>query len=503
MAFGSILLAALGIGLLIFIHELGHFLAARLAGVRVEVFSLGFGSRLCGVVWRGTDFRLSLVPFGGFVMVAGQDPGDRRYPAKESLWSKTPGQRALFWSGGVLMNLLFALIAFPIVFSVGVEFSAPAVGRVFAGGAAWEAGLQPGDRVLTVAGKAIHSFENLAVEIALAGARGVPLQVRTAAGEERTVQVLPQWNANDGRYELGIGEPADPAFPILDIAPGSAGARAGLQNGDTLLAINELPTTGKTLWQALELLQRDGQPLALRIRQGDAERTVTVAPAPMAEPAPSRIGVRLLPRVVAGLRHGASFPEQLGLRRGDVLLAIDGVPFTSGSLAAAAAGAGPLALQVRRDGQPLTLTAPATAAERAALANEVALKVDDSLMLLPEPDRPAALAGLLAGDRIESVDGKPVRTFEDLQAAVEGSGGKTLAVVVQRLVPGGAEAWLDPASSELRLAEKRSLRIAPAPPLDTGVSPLLRPHTNEVRAKSFGEALRRSRSTSSSSSTSR
>ena len=78
MAIGSILLAIFGIGLLIFLHEGGHFLAARMAGVRVEVFSLGFGPRLGGFQWGGTDFRLSAVPFGGYVMVAGQDPSDRR-----------------------------------------------------------------------------------------------------------------------------------------------------------------------------------------------------------------------------------------------------------------------------------------------------------------------------------------------------------------------------------------------------------------------------------------
>lgn len=74
-------------------------MAARLAGVRVEVFSLGFGPRLGGFLWRGTDFRVSAVPFGGYVMVAGQDPKDRRYPPRECLWSKSVGQRALFWSG--------------------------------------------------------------------------------------------------------------------------------------------------------------------------------------------------------------------------------------------------------------------------------------------------------------------------------------------------------------------------------------------------------------------
>ena len=175
MAFGSILLAALGIGLLIFVHELGHFLAARLAGVRVEVFSLGFGPRLWGFEWRGTDFRLAAVPFGGYVMVAGQDPSDHRYPAAESLHSKSIGQRALFWSGGVLMNVLVALVLFPIVFRAGVDFQAPVVGAVARGGAAWEAGLQHGDRILTIADKNVVSFENLAVEVALAGRKPLPL----------------------------------------------------------------------------------------------------------------------------------------------------------------------------------------------------------------------------------------------------------------------------------------------------------------------------------------
>src|SRR5690606_30370035 len=160
MAFGSILLAIFGIGLLIFLHEGGHFLAARMAGVRVEVFSLGFGPRLDGFYWRGTDFRLSAVPFGGYVMVAGQDPNDRRYSKQESLYSKSVGQRALFWSGGVIMNVLFALIVFPIVFGAGVNFEAPIAGEVERGSAAWEAGIEVDERIVEVAGKPIRSFTN-------------------------------------------------------------------------------------------------------------------------------------------------------------------------------------------------------------------------------------------------------------------------------------------------------------------------------------------------------
>ncbi|MFO0278694.1 MAG: site-2 protease family protein, partial [Planctomycetota bacterium] len=158
MAIGSILLAALGIGFLIFVHELGHFLAARRAGVQVEVFSLGFGPRLFGFHRGGTDFRVALIPFGGFVMVAGQDAGDRRHPARVSLWSKSIGQRALFWSGGVLMNVAFALLVFPIALWSGVEFTAPVVGPVVDGGAAWEAGLAYGDRIVAVGGREPHSY---------------------------------------------------------------------------------------------------------------------------------------------------------------------------------------------------------------------------------------------------------------------------------------------------------------------------------------------------------
>ena len=114
--FGNGLLVAFGIGLLIFVHELGHFLAARWIGVRVEVFSLGFGPRLFGLRRGATDYRVSLVPLGGYVAVAGQDPTDWRHAPEDSLHQKTVGQRTLFYAGGVVMNLLFALVAFPLAF---------------------------------------------------------------------------------------------------------------------------------------------------------------------------------------------------------------------------------------------------------------------------------------------------------------------------------------------------------------------------------------------------
>ena len=491
--FGSILLAALGIGFLIFVHELGHFLAARLAGVRVEVFSLGFGPRLAGVVWRGTDFRLSLVPFGGYVMVAGQDPNDRRYPARESLWAKSVGQRALFWSGGVLMNLLFALIAFPLVFRAGVAFHAPVVGRVVTGGAAWEAGVQPGDRVLSIGGKHVRSFDNLVVEAALAGGRPVDLRLREADGDERTVTALPQWNATGGLYELGIAEAVAPALPTLAVERNGAAAAAGVRDGDVLLAVDGTAPTGDTFDRAMEtLLRGDGTPRELRVRSAAAdgdERTVTLTPRPAAVEGPLRIGVQLLPREVVGLRQGAAVVERLGLRRGDVLLAIDGVPFTSGKLDGLAAGDGPLRLHVRRGTEQLVLAAPVGPEQRSALARDVALGPDDRLLLLPSPDQPAAAAGMLPGDRIESVNGAAIRTFEDLRQAVEGSAGGALTVVVRRPAAGGP--LVDPATGDLALPQQATLTITPRRQalFATGLVPQVPRLTEEVRAGSLGEAL--------------
>ncbi|MCA8974311.1 MAG: site-2 protease family protein, partial [Planctomycetes bacterium] len=193
----SILISALGIGLLIFVHELGHFLAARMAGVRVEVFSLGFGPRVFGFQWRDTDFRLSAVPFGGFVVVAGADPSDRRYPRHESLYAKSIPQRALFWSAGVMMNVLFALVAFPIVFSAGVDFEAPIIGSVGHGSAAWEAELQPGDRVVRVDGREVLSFNAIVTEVALHGHHPLGLLVERD-GQELAIRTNPRYDDADG-----------------------------------------------------------------------------------------------------------------------------------------------------------------------------------------------------------------------------------------------------------------------------------------------------------------
>ena len=132
-----ILQVVLGIGLVIFVHEAGHFVAARLCRVRVDVFSLGFGPRLLG--WRRgpTLYQVAAVPLGGFVKMAGDDPyADEASPEPGSLHSKSVGQRFFIYSGGVLANVLFGLVVFPILFSIGIQFVVPVIGPAVPGGAA-------------------------------------------------------------------------------------------------------------------------------------------------------------------------------------------------------------------------------------------------------------------------------------------------------------------------------------------------------------------------------
>jgi len=489
MQFGSVLFAGLGIGLLIFIHELGHFLAARLAGVRVEVFSLGFGPRLGGFRWQGTDFRLSLVPFGGFVMVAGQDPSDRRFPPRECLYAKSVGQRMLFWSGGVLMNALFALIVFPLAFRAGVPMLAPVVGAVQKGGAAWEAELQPGDRILAVQGKKVFAFENLSTEIALHGQKSIQLEVQSADGAPRTVNLLPHWNTTDRIYELGIAPALKQA--LLQVEPGGPAAAAGLLDGDEVLSVNGKAAMGQDIDLALlPLLDPTAAPVTLEVRRAGQTIAASVAPIPAKDPAPGRIGVEQIARRIVGIRPGSRLIQGLDLRRGDVILGIDDKPFLSRTLDVARTGPERLKMHLVRDGQLLIADQPATSAERAELVTHLALGVD-VLMLQPTPDGAALAAGLQAGDRVESVDGEEVTDIPGLRKFVEREDPTPLKVRVRRLPPNLAN-FYDPIRRDLPLGDLVELTIQPhhAPAFTLGLTAEVLRLEEEIRAESFGEALR-------------
>jgi regulator of sigma E protease len=161
----------IGVGLLIFIHELGHFLAAKWAGVKVEVFSLGFGKRLVGFERGGTDYRISMLPWAATCACSARPTTTRgQAPTTDEgdFRNKSPGKRFVILVGGVVMNLLLAAVGFVLAFGLGIEFTAPEVGAIDPGSPAAKADLRPGDQVLAIDDDEVLGFQDLQTLVALA-----------------------------------------------------------------------------------------------------------------------------------------------------------------------------------------------------------------------------------------------------------------------------------------------------------------------------------------------
>ena len=214
------------------VHELGHFLVARLFGVRVEVFAVGFGKELLG--WtdaRGTRWKLCLLPLGGYVRMFGEGDGtDDARPrsiagAAGSYANRPAGQRAAILLAGPLANLLFAVVAVAaLVLIVGRIVPSPEIGVVDPAGPAAAAGLQAGDRVVAVDGRPVDSFA--AVDTAVAGAAGRDIVLTvTRDGMGRSVVVRPVTVAHDGALRGEIGALAAGRERVA-VGPLAAGAFA-------------------------------------------------------------------------------------------------------------------------------------------------------------------------------------------------------------------------------------------------------------------------------------
>ncbi|MFZ5476406.1 MAG: site-2 protease family protein [Myxococcota bacterium] len=245
----AVALALLLIAVLITIHELGHFLVAKALGVDVKVFSIGIGGRAFGVFWKGTDYRVSWFPFGGYVRMAGADPfmeggadedDDPRSPG--AFMSKAPWKRLLIVLAGPVMNLLLPFVVFTALYVAGDPQPRSDLGMVHPGTAAEAAGLRPEDRVLEVDGVATTTWYDVTEAFEVSTGDGVTLLVERA-GERVTVE-LPVAGVDLGEtrdpYDFGLANSApDPTVVVDD--PASPAARAGLASGDVLASVGGQP----------------------------------------------------------------------------------------------------------------------------------------------------------------------------------------------------------------------------------------------------------------------
>ena len=273
----------------VFIHELGHYLVARINGVRVEVFAVGFGPELFGIDDRhGTRWKLCALPLGGYVKFAGDADvassaaeGDGPLPA-DSFYAKSVGKRSAIAFAGPFANLLLAAAIFAVFFIVvGQRYTPVEIGTVRAGSPAAVAGLQPGDRLVELNGSRVDRFEEL--EFTLLQSLGEPITVAIErAGEELEFTVTPEivevLDAFDRPQQLGdIGvRPFTPAS-VAQVVAGSPAERGGLAAGDKIVRIGDVAI--ESFDHLRTIVERNaGTPLEFVVERGSGEATLTVTP---------------------------------------------------------------------------------------------------------------------------------------------------------------------------------------------------------------------------------
>ncbi|MDA8016169.1 MAG: RIP metalloprotease RseP [Thermoanaerobaculia bacterium] len=226
------------LGVIVFVHEFGHFIVAKLFGVRVHVLSLGFGKRLWGFDLGGTDYRVSLLPLGGYVQMAGVQP-EESTGAPGDFHCKPRWQRILVYLAGPAMNVVLAVAVIAGVFMVGHEAQGmqgvpPEIGRVAEGYPAELAGLQPGDLVLTVDGEVVKTWSDFVFIVGTSPEKTLRLDVERE-GERIQLTLVP---SKDEREQGILGALPKFELRLSAIVQGTPAHRAGLKPGDTVRALD-------------------------------------------------------------------------------------------------------------------------------------------------------------------------------------------------------------------------------------------------------------------------
>jgi regulator of sigma E protease len=429
----NVVVVIVGIGFLIFVHELGHFLVAKWNKVRVEAFSLGFGPVIWGF-WKGeTHYRLSLVPLGGYVKMAGGDAPTASYESDDpgEFPNKSVPVRIAVYSAGVVMNLITGILFFVAAFNIGVPLMAPVAGVVQPDQAAWKAGIRPGDRVLTVGGREILDFEDILYAVAFADS-AVDIEVERD-GERLTFErVEPAENKGLGIRMIGLGMPPE---HTIEVRPGSPAERAGLVEGDKLLNVGRVDVRNPVSHVVLvrELRAARG-PLTVVVRRGgESGETLTFELTPDLVPASDKphLGVSPVIAKILGVTPGSP-AEDAGFESGDVFAKVNGVPTHSYYQALELACAGtpdPVLFTVRRGEEEVALpqvSGPTSAADWRRFFLDLYEGHEDLKATTISFDRsnrfedgiPIEKAGLREGSTILTVAGREIESFSDIREAI-------------------------------------------------------------------------------------
>lgn len=310
------------LGIMILVHELGHFWAALAVGIKVETFSIGFGPRLFGIRRGDTDFRLSAIPFGGYVRMLGDQAGDEKANDPKSFQSKARWQRAIVIIAGPLMNIVLAIgiVAglYMYAYPKQVDTTDPMITAVKAGSPAAEAGIKPGDRIVELNGKQDPNWDYVLMQEALNANHSIDGLVERH-GQRIPFRVTPRMDPKQGIGVAGWG--GEQNIQVGEVQPGSPAAQAGLKPDDLFMTVNgQQVASPVTVQQAI--IHSGGKPVDFQIMRNWHLLSMTIAPAPTKDPKlPFHIGVGFkLPVQMVKLGFGPAMEQSPRFNKTNALM---------------------------------------------------------------------------------------------------------------------------------------------------------------------------------------
>ena len=494
-------LLIVGFGFVVFFHELGHFLAAKWVGIKVEQFAVGFGHAIVswrkgmgmvfGASWKKldklkaegkdvsqygeTEYRWNWIPLGGYVKMLGQDDMDATAQSDDprSYNRKSIGARMFVVSAGVIMNVILAFIFFVGLFLMGFHVQPATVGAVQTNSPAQLAGLKAGDQIQHFDGKFQHDFTKLILNVALVkGGEPIPMTVeRDGKLEQLTVRPARPTPGANSVYAIGLTPiPQLEGLNPKTVREANLDPKTDVLPGDRILAVNGEEVTANDYPKFDRILQASGgQPLLLTVQNSAGEKREVSARA-MFEPffggLPFNIA-GLQPRPVVELVAPQS-PMKGKIEPGDIITAlyVNGEAMSNPTLDQlitrihkAGDDGAKLALEVERDGQRMPVTESVTAVRLGGGKRGLSVGLDVSagrpVVAGAVEESAAARAGIPRGALIQSVNQQPVKTWADVLEALR-RGGKSPATITYARTD-GADAEVKTATLELSEGELQTL----------------------------------------------
>ncbi len=252
------------VGILVFIHESGHYAVAKLLGIKIEVFSLGFGPKLLRINKGGTEYCISGIPLGGYVKMLGENPDEKLQGGREEFLSRSKFERFLVLVTGATLNIILAIAITAGVFMHGVPAAQflcepPTMGGLDPNAAAAAAGLQVGDEILKVGDRPVSTWRELQLQVALVPNKTIDFEIRRD-GRVLTIPIAVGATKKEGYGFIGIG--ASTLLSIEEVASGSPADRAGVRAGDLIEA---------TEWDRMARVfsESPAGPVGFRVKRGE------------------------------------------------------------------------------------------------------------------------------------------------------------------------------------------------------------------------------------------